>query len=275
MIIRVHVLLSLWLLLPLSGQAAGLAWNPGPPAERRNATANWVIDTHTSWQGTADRSSAVSYPGRAYPAATDLGFFASSSDAPPPKTDRRRPTASPAFHTNADCGIATISAGTLLITGTLAASPAADPSRLGALPFGSTAMVSDEPAPATPPDDSDSPSGTLDIAGSDTLTLIQLASGMLGQGSQMTLGSHRGGWVNTNFLTQLAAAPDDGTILTLNPDHSLLELIDRQGRTNRASEPLPALNFNALTIVPEPATGLLAALGAAALLRRRRTTVPV
>lgn len=270
---RINVLWIGLLLAPLHGRAANLMWNA---ATTQDGGANWAIGANPSWQDRGNRKagslpslSTLPFAGIEPLSVMGIGFFASSSSSP-------RPAGSPSedrsvtFHANTYSGIATISAGSLLITGTLAAAPDVESLGVVELPFGTPSSATDPGAKATLTNPLNAPSGTLDITDSGTLTLAQLASGMQGMGTQPTLLSHRGGWMNTELLALLGVARNDGNVITLDADPSLFEMLELPGPGNRTSDQAITVNFGQITVVPEPATLLLAALGVSALLRRTR-----
>lgn len=113
--------------------------------------------------------------------------------------------------------------------------------------------------------------GTLDIAGGTILTLTELASGTLAQGSKLTLISYAGGWVNTELFTYLGSPLADGSSLSLGSNTWLFDYDDATGGSNFIADQTGATSFVTMTVIPEPRAALLGGLGMMLLLRRRRS----
>ena len=106
--------------------------------------------------------------------------------------------------------------------------------------------------------------GDLGLDGSVTLSLLNLgANAALTLGTKFTLIAYSGTWSPGDTFTGYA-------------DDSVFSLFGNQWRINYDDTPLDAVNGGSLanavtlTVVPEPGTTLLGALGLLALLRRRR-----
>lgn len=112
--------------------------------------------------------------------------------------------------------------------------------------------------------------GLLDIAAGTTLTLTELASGILAQGSKLTLISYSGGWVNTELFTYLGSSLADDSTITLGSNTWLFNYNDSTGGSNFTSDQAGASSFVTMTVIPEPAAALLGGIGFLILLRRRR-----
>jgi fibronectin-binding autotransporter adhesin len=112
--------------------------------------------------------------------------------------------------------------------------------------------------------------GLLDIAAGTTLTLTELASGILAEGSKLTLISYAGGWVNTELFTYLGSSLADDSTFTLGSNIWLFNYNDNSGGSNFTSDQTGASSFVTMTVVPEPAAALLGGIGMLILLRRRR-----
>ena len=112
--------------------------------------------------------------------------------------------------------------------------------------------------------------GVLDIANTTTLTLMELASGVLSNGTKLTLISYFGGWTAGELFTyNLSTLADDSTF-TLGANKWLFNYNDSTGGSNFAADQVGATSFVTLTVIPEPGAQWLGILGAALLLRRRR-----
>lgn len=113
--------------------------------------------------------------------------------------------------------------------------------------------------------------GTLDIASGSILSLTELASGTLAEGSKLTLLSYFGGWTSSELFTYLGSPLADDSIISVGSNQWLFNYNDASGGSNFSPDQVGASSFVTMTVVPEPASALLGGLGLLALLRRRRS----
>lgn len=112
-------------------------------------------------------------------------------------------------------------------------------------------------------------SGTLNISSGTTLTLSQLASGTLAEGSLLTLISYGGAW-NNGVFDYLGSPLADEAYFSLGSNIWQIDYNDNIGGANFAANQAGATGFVTITVVPEPSTILLGGLGLLGLMRRRR-----
>lgn len=105
-----------------------------------------------------------------------------------------------------------------------------------------------------------------------TLTLTELFSGTLAVNDKLTLISYTGGWTSGELFNYLGGTLADDSTFTLGANQWLFNYNDTTGGSNFSGDQTAAASFVTMTVViPEPdAAALLGALGALALLRRRR-----
>lgn len=115
-----------------------------------------------------------------------------------------------------------------------------------------------------------STSGTLDIANGTILTLTELASGVLAEGSKLTLISYSGGWADTELFTYLGSTLNDDSTFTLGSNTWLFNYNDTIGGLNFGGDQSGATSFVTMTVVPEPGILVMGSFGLLALFRRRR-----
>ncbi|MES2661239.1 MAG: autotransporter-associated beta strand repeat-containing protein [Verrucomicrobiota bacterium] len=112
--------------------------------------------------------------------------------------------------------------------------------------------------------------GTLDIASGSILTLTELASGTLSDGSKLTLISYLGGWTSGELFTYLGNTLADDSIITLGSNQWFFDYNDTSGGGNFTTDQAGATSFVTMTVVPEPAAALMGGLGMLLIFRRRR-----
>jgi fibronectin-binding autotransporter adhesin len=165
-------------------------------------------------------------------------------------------------------------AGTVNITGTLAPGTSIESLGTGAVNFMVGSTFAYELNSAALNGDLVDSTGTLDIASTTTLTLTQLASGILANGSKLTLISYLGGWTSGELFSYdagagLATLADDSTI-TLGANQWLFNYNDTSGGLNFSGDQSGATSFVTMTVIPEPASALIGGIGVLFMLRRRR-----
>jgi autotransporter-associated beta strand protein len=170
-------------------------------------------------------------------------------------------------------GTGTIS-GAVNVTGVLAPGASIQSLGTGAVSFTNGSTFAYELNSASLNGDLVDSTGTLDIASGSILTLTQLASGTLTNGSKLTLISYFGGWTSGELFSYnagagLATLADDSTI-TLGSNQWLFNYNDNSGGSNFSTDQSGATSFVTMTVVPEPAAAALGLLGTVLLLRRRR-----
>ncbi len=161
-------------------------------------------------------------------------------------------------------------AGAVNISGTLAPGSSIESLGTGALSFTNGSTFAYELNSAALNGDLVASSGTIDIAGTTTLTLTQLASGTLANGSKITLISYFGGWTSGELFTYNGTTLADDSQITLGSNTWLFNYNDTTGGSNFTSDQSGATSFITMTVVPEPAAAGLGLIGSLLLLRRRR-----
>jgi len=113
--------------------------------------------------------------------------------------------------------------------------------------------------------------GTLDLAGTVTLTLSNLSVGTFADNTKFTLINYNGAW-NNGLFTYNAILLNDGDTFTFNGQDWIIDYNASSGGENFNGEYLPSSSFVNITAVPEPSTLVLAAFGLATggLIRRRK-----
>jgi autotransporter-associated beta strand protein len=161
-------------------------------------------------------------------------------------------------------------AGAVNVSGVLAPGASIDSLGTGALSFATGSTFAYELNSFSLNGDLADSSGTLDIASGVILTLNEIATGTLLNGSKLTLISYSGGWVNTELFTYLGGTLADDSTFTLNGNEWLFNYNDTAGGSNFTADQSGATRFVTMTVVPEPAAALLGGIGVLFLLRRRR-----
>jgi autotransporter-associated beta strand protein len=111
--------------------------------------------------------------------------------------------------------------------------------------------------------------GALNIASTTTLSLTELASGILANDAKLTLISY-GSWNNVLF-TYNGTSLANGAKFTLGSNEWLFKYDDTTGGSNFSSDQSGAFRYITMTVVPEPNVAMVAgSLALMALLRRRR-----
>lgn len=160
-------------------------------------------------------------------------------------------------------------AGALNVTGTLAPGASIESFGTGAVAFNNGSTFAYELDSASLNGDLLDSSGTLSLSGTVTLTLTELASGVLAHGSKLTLIDYVGVW-NGGTFTYLGNALADDSIIMLGGNQWQFNYNDTVGGANFASDQTGSTGYVTMTVVPEPSIVLLGGLGALGLLRRRR-----
>ena len=109
----------------------------------------------------------------------------------------------------------------------------------------------------------------LDLGNASILTLTELGTGSWTAGEKLTLVSYTGSWNGGLFNYGGSTLLDDSTI-SFNGVNWTFNYNDASAGTNYAGETTGAVGFVTMTVIPEPRTALLGALGVLLLLRRRR-----
>lgn len=163
-------------------------------------------------------------------------------------------------------------AGSVNVSGTLAPGTSIESIGTGAVNFIAGSTFAYELNSASLNGDLVYSTSTLDIAAGTILSLTQLASGTLTNGSKLTLISYFGGWTIGEEFTYLGNTLDDGETFTLGANQWLFNYDDLTGGSNYATDQATGVNarFVTMMVVPEPSAALLGGLGAVLLLRRRR-----
>lgn len=160
--------------------------------------------------------------------------------------------------------------GSLTVNGTFAPGNSIESMGTGNLAFGATATYAYELNSSVLNGDLAYSSGTLDIASGAILTLTELASGTLADGTTLTLISYFGAW-NNGLFTYLGNKLANGDSVTLGSNTWRIDYNAATGGSNFTADQAGASHFVNLTVVPEPSISLLAlsALGMSLLIRRR------
>jgi fibronectin-binding autotransporter adhesin len=160
--------------------------------------------------------------------------------------------------------------GSLTVNGTFAPGNSIESMGTGNLAFGATATYAYELNSNVLNGDLAYSSGTLDIAAGAILTLTDLASGTLANGTTLTLISYFGAW-NNGLFTYLGNTLANGDSFTIGANTWRISYDAATGGSNFTADQAGASHFVNLTVVPEPSISLLAlsALGMSLLIRRR------
>jgi autotransporter-associated beta strand protein len=166
-------------------------------------------------------------------------------------------------------------AGAVNVSGVLAPGASVASFSTGALSFSSGSSFSyelDSTVGLGSAADLQSVNGGLDLSGTVTLVLADLATGgpavAFAQNTVFTLINYTGLW-NGGFFTWNSQSLADGDTFTAGLNVWQIDYNATSGGTNFAGEYV-AGNFVNITAVPEPAAGLIGGLGVLLLLRRRR-----
>jgi autotransporter-associated beta strand protein len=108
---------------------------------------------------------------------------------------------------------------------------------------------------------------TIDLGNAALLTLSELGTGSWIQGDKLTLISYTGTW-NGGLFNNGSALADDSTI-TFSGIDWIFNYNDNAAGTNYTGD-VTGSSFVTMTAIPEPSTALLGGLGMLALLRRRK-----
>lgn len=113
--------------------------------------------------------------------------------------------------------------------------------------------------------------GSLDLNGTVTLTLSNLAAGTFANATKFTLINYSGTW-NNGLFTYNSTVLNNLDTFAFNGQTWQIEYNAGAGGVNFSAEFLPASSFVNITVVPEPTTWVLTALGLTATMvfRRRR-----
>lgn len=160
--------------------------------------------------------------------------------------------------------------GAVSVSGTLAPGNSIESLGTGAISFTTGSTFAYELNSASLNGDLVDSTGSLDIAGTTTLTLTELASGVLAVGSKLTLISYFGGWTSGELFTYNASLLADDSTFTLGSNTWKFDYNDISGGSNFTADQSGATSFVTMTVIPEPSAALLGGLGMLALLRRRR-----
>lgn len=161
-------------------------------------------------------------------------------------------------------------AGSVAVDGTLAPGGGIESLGTGNLAFADTSTYAYQLDSSALAGDLTCAAGTLDIAGGATLTLTELASGTLAEGSKLTLIGYQDAW-NSGTFTWLGKPLEDDSRFLLGNNLWQFDYNDTTGGSNFADDQVDANRFVTMTVIPEPSAGLLAAAALGlSLLRRRR-----
>lgn len=160
-------------------------------------------------------------------------------------------------------------AASLTVDGILAPGNSIQSLGTGDLAFGGTATYAYELDSSILNGDLTASSGTLNIAPGTVLTLTELASGILGNGSKLTLISYFGASSSGSF-TYLGNTLADGDTLKLGTNTWQIDYNDTAGGMNFGGDQSGASGFVTLTVIPEPSSVALLGMGGLLLARRRR-----
>jgi autotransporter-associated beta strand protein len=161
-------------------------------------------------------------------------------------------------------------AGTINVSGVLAPGASIESFGSGAVAFMTGSTLAYELNSSSLNGDLLDSTGVLDIASGAILTLTELASGTLAEGSKLALISYAGGWVNTELFTYLGSPLADDSSFTLGANTWLFNYNDTTGGSNFSSDQAGASAFVTMTVIPEHDAALLGGIGMLLLLRRRR-----